>query len=302
MNPEEQSRYNEMTNLKNEYLNINAPEHGKKQMIEAITKARKDKNKIIKIQFLKKAGFTAAAAITLLVITPNVSRTAAMAMGNLPVIGPVIKVITIRNYKAEDEHYNANVSVPGIETNADSSNALSSSAIEKINSSTEEYINTLVSSFKDDIAENAEANRTLDIDYETVTDSDTWFTLKLSVFEAQASGFQSYRYYHINKLTGKMASLKDLFTDGADYKTSISNNIKQQMTERMSGDDSLIYWLNDTEIPENNFELIKDDQNFYFNSNGELVISFDEYEVAPGYMGAVEFTIPDSVIDEIRLR
>ncbi|OJT72202.1 anti-sigma factor, partial [Clostridioides difficile] len=37
-----------------------------------------------------------------------------------------------------------------------------------------------------------------------------------------------------------------------------------------------------------------------FNKNGNLVISFDEYEVAPGYMGAVEFVIPNKVIKRLR--
>jgi hypothetical protein len=41
------------------------------------------------------------------------------------------------------------------------------------------------------------------------------------------------------------------------------------------------------------FEKIKADQNFYLSSNHKLVISFDKYEVAPGYMGIVEFEIPE---------
>ena len=45
---------------------------------------------------------------------------------------------------------------------------------------------------------------------------------------------------------------------------------------------------------------IDKNQNFYINNNGEIVISFDEYEVAPGYMGVVEFTIPNSVINSIK--
>ncbi len=32
------------------------------------------------------------------------------------------------------------------------------------------------------------------------------------------------------------------------------------------------------------------------NENGELVIVFSEYEVAPGYMGTVSFTIPSDVL------
>ena len=45
-----------------------------------------------------------------------------------------------------------------------------------------------------------------------------------------------------------------------------------------------------------NFNEISETQNFYFNEAGELVIAFDEYEIAPGYMGCPEFVIPKSVI------
>ncbi|WP_236124819.1 RsiV family protein [Clostridioides sp. ES-S-0054-01] len=48
------------------------------------------------------------------------------------------------------------------------------------------------------------------------------------------------------------------------------------------------------------FESIDKYQDFYFNKNGNLVISFDEYEVASGYMGAVEFVIPNKVIENLK--
>ena len=47
------------------------------------------------------------------------------------------------------------------------------------------------------------------------------------------------------------------------------------------------------------FSKIKPEQNFYFDEKGQLIITFNEYEVAPGYMGVVEFTIPDDVIRDI---
>ena len=48
-------------------------------------------------------------------------------------------------------------------------------------------------------------------------------------------------------------------------------------------------------MTEFNFQSITEQTNFYFNESGELVIAFDEYEVAPGYMGAPEFVIPQKV-------
>ena len=46
------------------------------------------------------------------------------------------------------------------------------------------------------------------------------------------------------------------------------------------------------------FERIARDQSFYISAEGKLIISFDKYEVAPGYMGVVTFTIPTEVLTE----
>ena len=35
---------------------------------------------------------------------------------------------------------------------------------------------------------------------------------------------------------------------------------------------------------------------FYVNEKGKLTLVFDKYEVAPGYMGMVEFSIPTGEI------
>ena len=40
---------------------------------------------------------------------------------------------------------------------------------------------------------------------------------------------------------------------------------------------------------------IDPEQSFYWNADGDLVLVFDEYAVAAGYMGMVEFTIPQDV-------
>lgn len=38
---------------------------------------------------------------------------------------------------------------------------------------------------------------------------------------------------------------------------------------------------------------------FYINESGKLVLVFDEYEVAHGYMGVVSFEIPTEVVASI---
>ena len=74
----------------------------------------------------------------------------------------------------------------------------------------------------------------------------------------------------------------------------ISDNIKEQMKAQMAADSSVTYFI-ESDMPEWDFKELNGDESFYFNEKGELVITFDETEVAPAYMGAVEFTIPQSV-------
>ncbi|WP_249651017.1 RsiV family protein, partial [Lysinibacillus sp. D4A3_S15] len=46
------------------------------------------------------------------------------------------------------------------------------------------------------------------------------------------------------------------------------------------------------------FTAIQPDQQFYISDKGKLVLSFDKYDVAPGFMGVVEFEIPTDVLKD----
>ena len=81
--------------------------------------------------------------------------------------------------------------------------------------------------------------------------------------------------------------------------TVISDNIKEQMRQKMKEDENNLYFLDD-DMPEDDFKSIAADQNFYINSADQLVIAFQEGDVAPMYMGTQEFVIPDEVIAGIR--
>ena len=67
----------------------------------------------------------------------------------------------------------------------------------------------------------------------------------------------------------------------------------------MAADEMVYYWLYD-EMEEDNFKEIAKDQSFYINEKGEVVICFNEGDVAPMYMGVVEFVIEETVVKEIR--
>ena len=129
------------------------------------------------------------------------------------------------------------------------------------------------------------------VDSEVLTDDERWFSLGLVLYQGAGSGYERHRHYTIDKTTGKRAVLSDFY--GEDYVQTISEEVKKQMKERMEADENVVYWLENEDIPEWNFQVIAEDQDFYVNSSGQVVICFDEYEVAPGYMGCVEFVMED---------
>ena len=249
-------------------------------------------------------GWAAAAAVIALVVVPNTSATAAYAMEQIPILGSVIRAVTIRNYQYESEDYSADIQEVKLEqgngeTAVGTEEDRLEGSIQTINESIEEMTDRLVARFEEQV-EQGEGHSSIYADHEGVTNTDTWFTLRIDVTEIAASGFQYQYYYHIDKTTGEIASLKNLFKEGADYITPISENIKKQMREEMRADESKMYWIDSEDEIIEDFETIKEDQNFYLNEEGQIVICFDEYEVAPGYMGLVEFAVDEDAVADIR--
>ena len=252
-------------------------------------------------------GKVAVAAALVILIVPNVSANAAYAMSQIPLLGNVIKMITVREYNYDSDRFEANIKEAKLVSEENETAKQDPEVKEKTDASIQ-TINEDIQSMTDRLIKQFEADVELDESYggvyvnpEVITDTDTWFTVRITVTQVAGSGTEYQYFYHIDKTTGEIATLKDLFKDGADYKTAISDDNKKQMREQMAADENVIYWLDDEEVPEWNFQSIKDDQNFYLDENGQIVICFDEYEVGPGSMGLVQFTIdPDTVADILK--
>ena len=127
------------------------------------------------------------------------------------------------------------------------------------------------------------------------TDNDKLFCLRIDTVIAMG-GSQSYaKIFSVDKKSGKQITLKNLFKKGSGYIDRISDNIKEQMRAQMKENADVTYFVDD-ENNKFNFKSISNKTNFYVNEKGKLTLVFDKYEVAPGYMGMVEFSIPTGEI------
>ncbi|MFD2368456.1 DUF3298 and DUF4163 domain-containing protein [Brevibacillus sp. GCM10020057] len=106
------------------------------------------------------------------------------------------------------------------------------------------------------------------------------FSLQTYSYTGGAHGMTDVTYYNIaNVDKAKNLSLSDLFQPGYDYRYVLNHLIQQQIQANPETKD--IY----------SFEAISDNQSFSFE-NGNLVIHFSQYEIAPYAAGMPAFTIP----------
>lgn len=288
----------------------------KKRIEEAKMEKRKSNKKN---RVLRNTAAAAAAVAVVFVALPNTSESVAYAMSSIPVVGKLVEAVTFRDYKYESERNNADIEVPeltvnGMEqtagterlTEGTEQTAVNSGVQENLKKTTEE-INAEIQKITDEIVAEFEENlkseggyQDVVVKHEVLSTTEKYFTLKLICYQGSGSGAEWDYFYTIDLTTGERLALKDLFADGADYITPISENIKEQMRTQMKEDENVKYWLDEEEIPEWNFEKITDETSFYLNEDGNIVISFNEGDVAPMYMGCVEFVIPNEVTEGMR--
>lgn len=289
----------ELQERKKEYLKPQMSEAQLAALRKKMEEAKKmDKRNRNKKRMVRLA--TAAAALAgIFVILPNTSAGIAHAMEQIPVLGQLVEVVTFRDYNYETDRNIADIQVPEVKV----ADQTGDSQVQENLSRTAEEINAEIQEITDKLIEEFEANLDDEMGYqdilvksEVLTTTEEYFTLKLICYQGAGSGYQWNVFYTIDLNTGERLALKDLFLEGTDYITAISENIKEQMQARMDADENVYYWLND-EIEEWNFKAITDETSFYLNEKGNVVIGFNEGDVAPMYMGTVEFEIPAEVLE-----
>lgn len=226
------------------------------------------------------ATWAAAAAATLFLALPNLSVSAAALMEQIPILGGVVQVITLRNYWYDDGNSTANISIPQAVGGG--------SAEDAVNQAIQRDSDRLLAQFYEDAKILSSGGyQLLDISYDVVTDTDTWFTLRLSSLQIEASGHEMVRYYHIDRQRDAVITLSTLFPSDMDYVSVLSQEVRRQMEDRN------IHNLGNDPV------TIDPNQNFYWSPEGQLVLVFDEGTLSAASEGMLTFPIPKSVTDPL---
>ncbi len=234
----------------------------------------------------------AAAAAALFLGSINISPSFAQAMANVPGLGAIVNVLTVQQVVVDKETYQADLATPAIEGLADKELQAT------LNDKYIEENKLLFEQFEQDVAEMEKAgggHLGIDTGYEVLTDNDQLLAISRYQVNTVGSSSTTMKYDTIDKQNNLLITLPSLFKDD-QYVKAISSYIVGEMERRMAADGEVSYFLHDEFFDD--FETIQANQSFYITDNNKLVISFDKYEVAPGYMGLVTFEIPTDILQE----
>ena len=276
-----------MEEAKRKYDEIPIPSELSKRVGKEIERANMKRKKILVFRRRVQKGTAAAAAVVVLFTAALNTNTAfAETAGQLPVIGPVARVLTFRSYQTEEEDLKISVEIPTIEMISEDMNGLEQSVNEEILALCEQYAQAAKiraeeyrQAFLDTGGteeEWAAHNIEIKVWYEVKSQTDEYLSLAIIGTENWSSAYSETKYYNFDLKEGKLVTLQDILGD--EYQQIANKSIQNHMKEN-----SEIYW--------DDFEGIQEDTPFYLNESGNPVIVFEKYEIAPGSEGQQEFEI-----------
>ena len=238
-----------------------------------------------------------AACFIFSVLLPNVSEKSAYALQSIPGLGRYFQLITLRKYSFNDGSHSAEVQTPYLAVGAEEAKSDSawkeakSDSAEKINADIAKITDELIQEFKEELTKSEYKN--LDVHSEVILNSEEYYVLSLSVLQEEGDSHTLNHYYTVDKHSGELLTLSELFPYTANYKEILTEEVKKQIKEhnRISEDK---YFVQDGE-DEEGFREVTDEQSFYINADKHLVLVFPEGEIAPMSMGEIQFIMPESI-------
>lgn len=282
------------------YESIEIPKEFEGRVEEAICQSR-EKRAVEKVQIRRKrvyqwAAGMAAAFAAVVIVGLNTSEAFAMEMQNLPVIGELAKILTVRSYEKEEEDIQIDVEIPGVEL-GDGDQGLSAEVNAQIEKMVRQYESEALERAKEyrtafletggTEKEWAEHEIRIRVWYEIKSQTEDVLSFVVKGTESWTSAYTESRYYNLDLKSNEFLSLADLL--GEDYISRANESIRFQIQERTQAGDMFF------SPEEGGFETITEDVNFYVNGAENPVIVFEKYAIAPGAMGEVEFEIGEEL-------
>ncbi len=274
---------NEFEQAKKEYEQIPVPEELADRVQAGI---RQGRAKRMQRKWKRGAG-AVAACLVLVVGTLNISPTVAAAAADVPVLGGLFQILTVRSYQDTNEDRTVEVEQPGL-----SGGALAQQVSEEIQERVDAKIaegEEIIAQYKEAFLATggteeqwAEKDNTVSVTYDIKSQTDTTVSFVVDSYVSIANAYQEQVYYNLDLAENREITLAELL--GENWVEICNESIRTQMAE---SEDPSVFFTEDM----GGFTTVDETTSFYINEAGNPVVVFPQYTVAVGAMGNVEFEI-----------
>ncbi len=289
-----------LENMKERYDAVVIPAELNDRIQQEITRSRRqqaEKKAASRRHTFRKMirGMAAAAAAAGILFTTalNTSPVFAKEAAQLPVIGGVARILTFRSYETEKDDIAVSVEIPTIEMIAADTGITVDGINQEILERCEQYARDALlraEEYRTAFLETggtpdewAEHNIKITVGYEIRQQSNDYLSFVVRGTENWTNAYSESKYYNLDLNTGRPVTLQDLL--GSDYVELADKSIWEQIARRQNAGE--VFFT----AEEGGFTGISEYVRFYINRDNRPVIVFEEYEIAPGSSGEVEFEI-----------
>lgn len=237
-----------------------------------------------------------ALSLVLLAAGLNLSPAFADAAGELPIVGGLFRVMTVRSWHESEEDATVQVDIPGIEQTPGAAHDFSDQMNQEIEMRVQEKIeegNQAIQEYKEAFLQTGgsqeewdERENTVSVSYEIKYQNETRVSFVIETYVSIASAFQETFFYNLDLMENKTLTLRDLLGDNwIDLcNADIQRQIEAYPLE--SGESTPFF---DASL--GGFDTVDEQTSFYIGQDGNPVVVFPRGSIAIGAMGVVEFII-----------
>lgn len=253
--------------------------------------------------FIQRQGVKVLSTITatcaLFIVLVNVNESFAKAIDQIPFLADVANLVRVTQIHEENELDIIHANIPTLQNTGNEAleNTINQRIQEKLDHLVEQSrqeAKTIKEMIKDQEGDYQFEPVNLTLDYEIKSQQNGILSFviteeKSDKFHANVS--QEKYMYTIDLTKNKELTLTDLL--GEDNEQMINQQIANQIQEIQKTEPTAFFTQEEFPQLEHGgyFQGIHENQKFYVNDKGNVVIVFEKYEIAPGYRGMPEFEI-----------
>ena len=239
----------------------------------------------------RQAATGAAACLVVLVGALNLSPTVAAAAAEVPVLGGLFRVLTVRDFHTSENGINYDISVPGVEAEGEAAQA-ANEAIENKVLRLEEKARQDWEDYKDAFfatggTEEEWGGRTMDVivDYEIKSQTEDRVSFVVTFAEGWVASMEEKYCYNLDLAEDRDITLVDLL--GENWVERCNEAVNDGIAASVDEEGFTYFFAPE----EGGFTTVDENTAFYIREDGVPVLVFPEYSIAAGAAGSPEFPV-----------